>query len=97
MAATFKAFRGRTTAVTLIVSKTNTMPTKRTTGRERLRGSMTVEEMRKRIFAGKEEARAHLASLPMPEKLRIMAKMREAAAPIRAVRLPVRESAKEAT
>ena len=57
------------------------------TGRERLRGSMTVEEMRERIFAGKEQARAHLAALPMPEKLRIMAKMREAAAPIRASRV----------
>ena len=61
------------------------LPSK-TTGRERLRGSMTVEEMRARIFAGKVEARARLASLPMPEKLRIMATMRKAAAPVRATR-----------
>lgn len=57
-----------------------------TTGRERLRGSMTVEEMRKRIFAGKEQSRARLAALPMSEKLRIVENMREAAAPIRAAR-----------
>ena len=48
---------------------------------------MTVEEMRERIFAGKEEARARLAALPMPEKLRLMENMREAAAQIRAARL----------
>lgn len=63
------------------------MPPLTTTGRERLRGSMTVAEMRKRIFAGKEQARARLAALPMSEKLRLMANMREAAAPIRAARL----------
>jgi hypothetical protein len=63
------------------------MPLLTTTGRERLRGSMTVEEMRERIFVGKEQARAHLAALPMSEKLRVMANMHEAAAPIRAARL----------
>jgi len=47
---------------------------------------MTVEEMRKRIFAGKEQSRARLAALPMSEKLRIVENMREAAAPIRAAR-----------
>jgi hypothetical protein len=63
------------------------MPPLTTTGRERLRGSMTVEEMRERIFAGKEQARAHLAAQPMSEKLRVMANMHEAAAPIRAARV----------
>jgi len=63
------------------------MPPLTTTGRERLRGFMTVEEMRARIFAGKEQARAHLASQPMSEKLRVMANMHEAAAPIRAARV----------
>ena len=48
---------------------------------------MTVEEMRARIFAGKDEARARLAALPMPEKLRVLANMREMAAPVRAARL----------
>ena len=48
---------------------------------------MTVAEMRERIFAGKEQARARLAALPMSEKLRLMENMREAAAPIRAARL----------
>jgi hypothetical protein len=48
---------------------------------------MTVEEMRERIFSGKEQARDHLASQPMSEKLRVMANMREAAAPIRAARV----------
>jgi hypothetical protein len=57
-----------------------------TTGRERLRGFMTVEEMRARIFDGKEQARAHLAAQPMSEKLRVMANMQEAAAPVRAAR-----------
>lgn len=63
------------------------MPPVITTGRERLRGSMTVEEMRACIFAGKEQARARLAALPMAEKLHVMANIREAAAPIRAARL----------
>jgi hypothetical protein len=58
-----------------------------TTGGEKLRGYMTVAEMRERIFAGKELARAHLAALPMSQKLSIMANMREMAAPIRAARL----------
>jgi hypothetical protein len=58
-----------------------------TNGRERLRGSMTVAEMRERIFAGKEQARTRLAALPMSEKLRLMVNMREAAAPVRAARL----------
>ena len=62
-------------------------PLTTTTGRERLRGSMTVEEMRRRIFAGKEQARVHLAAQPMVEKLRVMANMREAAVPIRAARV----------
>jgi len=48
---------------------------------------MTIEEMRERIFAGKEQARAHLAAQPMSEKLRVMENMHEAAAPIRAARL----------
>jgi len=48
---------------------------------------MTVEEMRERIFAGKEQARAHLAALPMAEKLRVMENMHKAAEPIRAARL----------
>jgi len=48
---------------------------------------MTVEEMRKRIFAGKEQARARMAAQPMSEKLRVMADMHEAAAPIRAARV----------
>jgi hypothetical protein len=48
---------------------------------------MTVEEMRERIFAGKEQARAYLAAQPMSEKLRVMANIHEAAAPIRAARL----------
>ena len=52
-----------------------------------MRGAMTVEEMRARIFAGKEQARARLAALPMSEKLCVMANMHEAAAPIRAARL----------
>jgi hypothetical protein len=49
---------------------------------------MTVEEMRGRIFAGKEQSRAHSAAQPMAQKLRVMANMREAAAPVRAARLP---------
>ncbi len=57
---------------------------------------MTVEEMRKRIFAGKEEARARLTSLPMSEKLRVMANLHEAAAPIRVARMPAQKAAKEA-
>jgi hypothetical protein len=48
---------------------------------------MTVEELRERIFAGKDQARAHLAAQPMSEKLRVMANIHEAAAPIRAARL----------
>jgi hypothetical protein len=63
------------------------MPPLKTSGRERLRGFMTVEKMRARIFAGKEQARARLASQPMSEKLRIMVNMQEAAAPIRAARI----------
>jgi hypothetical protein len=63
------------------------MPTTKSSGRERLRGVMTVEEMRKRIFAGKEKARADSAVQPMAEKLRVLANLREAAAPIRAARL----------
>jgi len=48
---------------------------------------MTVAEMRSRIFAGKEEARAHMAALPMTEKLRVVANMHKAAAAIRTARL----------
>ena len=86
MAEAFKAFRGRAASVTFSSLGTITMPPLTTTGRERLRGCMTVEEMRARIFAGKELARLRLAAQPMPEKLRIMANLREAAAPIRAAR-----------
>jgi len=54
--------------------------------RDRLRGAMTVEELRARIFSGKEETRVALAGRPVMEKLRSMETMRQAAAPIRAAR-----------
>jgi len=47
---------------------------------------MTVEELRARIFSGKEEARRALAARPMTEKLRVMEGMRQAGASVRAAR-----------
>jgi hypothetical protein len=55
--------------------------------REELKSSMTVEELRARIFAAKETGRIRRGSLPVAEKLKALEQMRRVAAPIRAARL----------
>jgi hypothetical protein len=53
-------------------------------GPEALRGWMTVEELRARIFAGKEKARTDRAGQSLDEKFAILEQMREMAEVVRA-------------